>query len=123
MVHQNSKRSLRCHTDAMALSDGWYLAGPLIAFAVVGVLGALLRWAFGRDAIAPPRAVADDFGLLRVAALVDCLEVAQQVRDALRQAGIRSTLSTGLDGFIKILVFPDDASRARRLLKRPGPSP
>jgi hypothetical protein len=107
----------------MALSDGWYLAGPLIAISVVGVLGVVLRWAFGRDAIQPPPAVADDFGLLRVAALVDCLEVAQQVRDALRQAGIRSTLSTGLDGFIKILVFPDDASRARRLLKRPGPSP
>jgi hypothetical protein len=104
----------------MALSDGWYLAGPLIAFAVVGVLTAVLRWAFGRDAIQRPPAVADDFGLLRVAARVDCLEVAQEVRNALRQAGIRSTLSTGLDGFIKILVFPDDAARARRLLERDG---
>jgi hypothetical protein len=104
----------------MALSDGWYLAGPLIAFAVVGVLAAVLRWAFGRDAIERPPTVADDFGLLRVAALVDCLDVAQEVRNALRQAGIRSTVSTGLDGFIKILVFPDDAGRARRLLKRDG---
>lgn len=102
----------------MALADGWYLVGPLIAFAVVGVMAAVLRRAFGRDHFHPAPPLADDFGLLRVAALVDRLEVAQAARRTLSQAGIRSTLSTGLDGLIKILVFPDDAGRARRVLER-----
>jgi hypothetical protein len=113
---------LKCHTDAMGLGDAWYLAGPLIAFAVVGVLAVVLRWAFGRDEVVPPPPVTDDFGLLRVAALVDRLDVALRVRQALRRAGIRSTLSTGLDGLIKILVFPDDAARARRVVERDGSS-
>lgn len=102
----------------MALADSWYLVGPLIAFAVVGVMAAVLRRALGRDQLRPAPPLADDFGLLRVAALVDRLEVAQAVRGTLRRAGIRSTLSTGLDGLIKILVFPDDAGRARRVLER-----
>ncbi|GAA4456302.1 hypothetical protein [Phytohabitans houttuyneae] len=102
----------------MALADSWYLVGPLIAFAVVGVMAGLLRRALGREHFSPAPPIADDFGLLRVAALVDRLEVAQAVRRTLRQAGIRSTLSTGLDGLIKILVFPDDAGRARRVLER-----
>ncbi|MFC0530878.1 hypothetical protein [Phytohabitans kaempferiae] len=101
----------------MALADSWYLVGPLIAFAVVGLMAVVLRWALGRDGISPPP-LSDDFGLLRVAALVDRLEVAQAVRRTLREAGIRSTISTGLDGLIKILVFPDDAGRARRVLER-----
>ncbi|MDQ7905608.1 hypothetical protein RB614_13890 [Phytohabitans sp. ZYX-F-186] len=102
----------------MALADSWYLVGPLIAFAVVGVMSVVLRRAFGRDRLRPAPPLADDFGLLRVAALVDRLDVAEAVRRTLHQAGIRSTLSTGLDGLIKILVFPDDALRARRVLER-----
>ncbi|GAB3518813.1 hypothetical protein GCM10027575_43860 [Phytohabitans suffuscus] len=109
---------MKCHTDAMALADSWYLVGPLIAFAVVGTMAAVLRRALGRDQVRAARPLAEDFGLLRVAALVDRLEVAQAVRSTLRRAGIRSTLSTGLDGLIKILVFPDDAGRARRVLER-----
>lgn len=106
----------------MALATGWYLVGPLIAFAVVGVMAAVLRRAFGRDTFQPAPPHTDDFGLLRVAALVDRLDVAQAVRQTLHQAGIRSTLSTGLDGLIKILVFPDDAGRARRVLERDASS-
>ncbi|MEJ3747217.1 hypothetical protein WEI85_28525 [Actinomycetes bacterium KLBMP 9797] len=95
----------------MALSDGWYLAGPLIAFAVVGALTVVLRRAFGRDVPA-----ADDFGLLAVAALTDRAEVAAEVRAALARVGIRSTAAPGVDGLIRVLVFPDDAARARRAL-------
>lgn len=102
----------------MALADSWYVVGPLIAFAVMGGMAAVRRWAVGRHQLRPAPSHPDDFGLLRVAALVDRLEVAQTVRGTLRQAGIRSTLSTGLDGLIKILVFPDDAGRARRVLDR-----
>lgn len=100
----------------MALSDGWYLAGPLIAFAVVGVLTAVLRRALSRDV--PP---ADDFGLLAVAALTDRWEIAAGVRAALARAGIRSTAATGLDGLIRVLVFPDDAGRARGILRASPP--
>jgi len=102
----------------MALADGWYLVGPMIAIAVVALMTVVLRWALGRDQFRPAGPLPDDFGLLRVAALVDRLEVAQAVRHTLREAGIRSTISTGLDGLIKILVFPDDAGRARRVLGR-----
>jgi hypothetical protein len=107
----------------MALGDGWYLVGPLIAFAVIGVLAAVLRRALGRDRArpAPPPALPpadEDYGLLRVAALADRAAVAAGIRRALRRAGIRSTVSIGLDGLIRVLVFPDDAHRARRLLNR-----
>lgn len=104
----------------MALADNWYLVGPLMAIPVVGVLAAVLRWTLGREQLQPAPPLADDFGLLRVAALVDRLEVAQALRKTLRRAGIRSTLSTGPDGGIKILVFPDDAGLARRVLERDG---
>lgn len=111
---------MKCQTVAMAISDGWYLAGPVIAFAVVGVLAVVLRRALSRDA-APhePSPVLDDFGLLRIAALADCLDSAASVRTALAAAGIRSTVAVGMDGLIKVLVFPDDAARARRVLDRP----
>lgn len=102
----------------MALGDGWYLVGPLIAFAVIGVLAAVLRRALGRDSGRPPPPPADDYGLLRVAALADRADVAADIRRALRQAGIRSTVSIGLDGLIRVLIFPEDAFRARRTLDR-----
>jgi hypothetical protein len=115
---------LKCHTDAMAISDGWYLAGPVIAFAVVGVLAMVLRWALGRDAVRhEPSPILDDYGLLRVAALADRLDTATGVRSALAQAGIRSTVAVGMDGLIKVLVFPDDAARARQILDHPAPPP
>jgi hypothetical protein len=114
---------LKCHTDAMAISDGWYLAGPVIAFAVVGVLAVVLRRALRRDAVRHESPTLDDFGLLRIAALVDRLDTAAGVRCALAEAGIRSTVAVGMDGLIKVLVFPDDADRARRVLDHPAPPP
>lgn len=111
---------MKCHTVAMAISDGWYLAGPVIAFAVIGVLAVVLHRALSRDA-APREAspILDDFGLLRIAALADCLDSASGVRTALSQAGIRSTVAVGMDGLVKVLVFPDDADRARQVLDHP----
>lgn len=102
----------------MALSDGWYVAGPMIAFGVVGVLAAVLRRALDRDVDSPAPAVpvTDDFGLLTVAALADRAETAERVRAALAQAGIRSTIAAGPGGAVRVLVFPDDAARARRAL-------
>ncbi|MCW6004678.1 hypothetical protein K1W54_08785 [Micromonospora sp. CPCC 205371] len=108
----------------MAISDGWYLAGPVIALAVVGVLAVVLRRALGQDAVRhEPAPVLDDFGLLRVAALADRLDTAAGVRSALTQAGIRSTMAVGMDGLIQVLVFPDDAARARQVLDHPAPPP
>jgi hypothetical protein len=51
------------------------------------------------------------------------LDTATGVRSALAQAGIRSTVAVGMDGLIKVLVFPDDAARARQILDHPAPPP
>jgi hypothetical protein len=110
-----------------------YLVGPLVAFAVVGVLALILWWTFGRDgdplvgvpvaAIREPGqqdgAPADeheDYGLLRPALVADDLTSAGRVRAQLAEAGIRATLSTGLDGRTRVLVFGEELDRARRVV-------
>jgi hypothetical protein len=108
----------------MPPSDGWYLAGPLIAFALVGVLAGVLSWSFdgepdplddlypgGLDLLGP----GDDYGLLCPAALACDPDTADDVRRLLGQAGIRSTHGTRPDGRIAVLVFPEELDEARRL--------
>jgi hypothetical protein len=126
-----------------------YLVGPLIAFGLIGVLALALWWAFGRDAdplagvhAAPGRELAhrerrdghqqssghgqtapppdEDYGLLRPALVAEDLTGAGAVRARLAEAGIRATLSTGLDGRTRVLVFAEELDRARRLVGPPG---
>jgi hypothetical protein len=89
-----------------------YLAGPVIAFAVVAGLALFLRWAFrGEPRRRPP---ADD-GLLTRIATLSRRESALALRAVLSDAGIRSTVrSTGAHR-VEVLVFPEDADRARAL--------
>jgi hypothetical protein len=47
-----------------------------------------------------------------VALLAD-LESAYPVRDRLMAYGIRATVGTGRDGFVRVLVFADEFDRAR----------
>ncbi len=117
----------RCHTVRMPTTGGWYLAGPLIAFALIGVLAGVLRWGIDCDgadddrdagsdgldllAAGPPE---DDYGLLSPAALADDADVAGEVRRLLSAAGIRSTQATRYDGRIVVLVFADHVEEARR---------
>ena len=89
-----------------------YLVAPVIAFAVVAGLALFLRWAFrGEPRRRPP---ADDGLLTRVATLPG-REPALALRAVLSDAGIRSTVrSTGAHR-AEVLVFPEDADRARVL--------
>ena len=89
-----------------------YLAAPVIAFAVIAGLALFLRWAFrGEPSRRPP---ADD-GLLTRVATLSGRESALALRAVLSDAGIRSTVrSTGAHR-AEVLVFPEDADRARVL--------
>jgi hypothetical protein len=109
----------------MPLQDGWHLAEPLITFAVVGVLAAALWWMFWpqADRRTSVAAVDDDFGLLEVAAYAHQRVVAIAVRRFLAEAGIRSTLATGRDARIRVLVFAEDLQHARALVRRAQDEP
>nr|WP_218859688.1 hypothetical protein [Petropleomorpha daqingensis] len=93
-----------------------YAVGPIIAVAVVVLLGAFLRWAFGGDSRRPrrPAQPADD-GLLTKIATLSRRESALALRAVLSDAGIRSTLRSPGPDRTTILVFPEDAPRAREL--------
>lgn len=108
----------------MAPSDGWYLFGPLLAVAVVGLLG-LVFWRLGlswiEQADDPYGGLAiffdpDDFGLLCAAAVTDTTDEADDIRGLLADAGIRSTLGMRRDGRIAVLVFGEELEAARRLM-------
>nr|WP_240939909.1 hypothetical protein [Planosporangium flavigriseum] len=64
------------------------------------------------------RANLDDYGLLRTVLLVDHLETGRTIRDLLGTAGVRATVATGNDGLTRVLVFPDEYDRARRMVNR-----
>ena len=96
-------------------SDLHYLVGPVIAFAVLALLALFMRWAFGtgygRRADTPP---VDD-GLLTRIATLSRRESALALRAVLSDAGIRSTVRCPAPHRADVLVFPEDAARARSL--------
>lgn len=111
----------------MAPSDGWYLIGPLIAVALIGAVGLIfwrmsLRWVeeaddplrelYGLAIFAEP----DDYGLLCAAAITDLPDEAEDIRLLLAGAGIRATRGVRADGRVVVLVFPEEAEKARRLV-------
>jgi hypothetical protein len=94
-----------------------YAVGPVVAITAVVLLGAFLRWAFGssssrRRGAVPP---ATDDGLLTRIATLSRRESALALRAVLSDAGIRSTLRASAPDRTTILVFPEDAPRAREL--------
>ena len=91
--------------------------GPIVVILfVVGLLALVTRWAFGpgygRSAAPPPPA---DDGLLMRVATVTAPQTARALRAVLSDAGIRSTQRTRAPQRTDVLVFPDDAARARTL--------
>jgi hypothetical protein len=93
------------------------LGGALWPVVVLGVLAGLLlfmRWAFGtgygRDTPAP-----QDDGLLVPIATLSGRESARALRAVLSDAGIRSTIRSPDPRRADVLVFPEDADRARAL--------
>ena len=92
-----------------------YLVGPVIAFAVLALLALFMRWTFGSTTARPkPRPPADD-GLLTRIATLSRRESALALRAVLSDAGIRSTIRVPVHGRADVLVFPEDADRARAL--------
>ena len=89
----------------------------LIAVVAVGLLMLFLGWAFGtgadpRPEPAPPPA---DNGLLTRIATLSRQESALALRAVLSDAGIRSTVRYPVADRADVLVFPEDAPRARAL--------
>ena len=89
-----------------------YLTAPVIAFTVIAGLALFLRWAFRSE---PRRRPPADDGLLTRVATLSRQESALALRAVLSDAGIRSTVRTSGPHRAEVLVFPDDAARARAL--------
>ena len=98
--------------------------GPVVAVGALGVIVLLCRWVFSTDtrdrraAVGrqPARSARRDYGLLVPVALARTPEDAALLRDVLREAGVRATLAPDPDGRVALLVFRDDAARARDLV-------
>ena len=93
-----------------------FLVGPAIAFLVIGCLAIFMRWAFGSGygRRPPPEPPAED-GLLTLIATLSRRESALALRAVLSDAGIRSTIRVPAPHRADVLVFPEDAARARVL--------
>ncbi len=95
------------------------LPAPLVALGVVGILALLLRWAFGhgRSLVErrPLRGSRQEYGLLVCVAAPRTFIEAEMIRRRLLDAGLRATLAPTTGG-PAVMVFPEDAAAARRLL-------
>jgi len=93
-----------------------FAVGPAIAFVVVGLLALFMRWAFGTGygRRAPPEPPVED-GLLTLIATLSRRESALALRAVMSDAGIRSTVRYPAPNRADVLVFPEDADRARAL--------
>jgi hypothetical protein len=93
---------------------------PLVAFACVGVLALLLRWAFGRGgslvAAPPRRGSPQEYGLLVPVAAPRTAVDGEALRRKLEAGGLRVTLANTVEG-PRLLVFPADEAQARALLE------
>ena len=97
-----------------------YIVGPLSAFAVVGVLMLLLRWAFSgsRKSLVERRPATGDsgsYGLLVTVAEPKNFVEGEMMRRTLEDAGLRATLVPTAEG-PRVMVFPDSERVARALL-------
>ena len=100
-----------------------FLVGPTIAFVVLGLLALFMRWAFGTGYGHGPAPAAPDEGLLTLVATLSRRESALALRAVLSDAGIRSTIRYPAEHRADVLVFPEDADRARALaVTFPGPT-
>lgn len=91
--------------------------GPMLVIVLVlAGLALVMRWAFGPGyGRSRPSAPPADDGLLVLVATVSAPQTARALRAVLSDAGIRSTQRTPAPHRTDVLVFPDDAARARSL--------
>ncbi len=96
-----------------------FIFGPVVAFAGIGVLTLLLRWAFGRGGsliAAPPRPGSpQEYGLLVAVAAPRTSAEGEALRRLLTGEGLRATLTTTVEG-PRLMVFPSDEVQARAIL-------
>ena len=92
-----------------------YAVGPVIVFVVLVLLGLFMRWAFGNGGSGRRARPAAEEGLLTKVATVSSRQTALALRAVLSDAGIRSTLRQPAPDRTILLVFPEDAARAREL--------
>ena len=92
-----------------------FLVGPAIAFVALAFLAVFLRWAFASSTPTVKRRPAAEDGLLTRVATLTRKESALALRAVLSDAGIRSTLRYPAPHRADVLVFPEDAARARQL--------
>jgi hypothetical protein len=92
-----------------------YAVAPVAAFAVLALLALFLRWAFGTGDSRRRRPTPTDDGLLLRVATASSRESALALRAVLSDAGIRSTVRLAAPHRAEVLVFPEDADRARTL--------
>jgi hypothetical protein len=105
-------------TDAV-LSTGHPYLDPFIAVVALGVIVLICRWVFSTDHRTTPAtrpSAPADFGLLEQVAVVRTREDAEMLREVLRDAGIRGSV-TATDGGFAVLVFRADAGAARSLVR------
>ena len=100
----------------MAVAGGVdWVVGPVVVFSVLALLALFMRWAFGSGGTARrPTGPADDGLLLRIAT-TSSRQSALALRAVLSDAGIRSTVRFPGPHRAEVLVFPEDADRARAL--------
>lgn len=99
----------------MAVADSLlHAGGPVIALSAFALVALFTRWAFGSDGDRRHRGPADD-GLLTHVATLSRRESALALRAVLSDAGIRSTVRFPAAHRAEVLVFPEDADRARQL--------
>jgi hypothetical protein len=93
------------------------VAALLIAVVAVGLLVLFLAWAFGsgNGQGSPPPPQPTDDGLLTRIATLSRQESALALRAVLSDAGIRSTVRFPVADRADVLVFLEDAQRARAL--------
>jgi hypothetical protein len=92
-----------------------YAVGPFIVLGVLVLLGLFMRWAFGTGGSPRRRPRPADDGLLTKVATLSRRESALALRAVLSDAGIRSTVRSPAAHRTDVLVFPEDAGRAREL--------
>jgi hypothetical protein len=105
----------------VASGSGWTV-GPVVIVVVLVLLALFMRWAFGSDTASRSRSRSRsrrrgpaEEGLLTKVATVSRRETALALRAVLSDAGIRSTVRFPAPERAEVLVFPEDADRARAL--------
>lgn len=105
----------------MLFATSAYVVGPLIAFAVVAILAAVLRWSFDSDVSRKQDKLfaaqqSKDYGLLRIVVVAEDMGEAQHLRERLAEAGIRATFAAAPAGHVNVLVFSSQLIAARQVM-------